>query len=356
MPSTFVAVAPRSAWRCWAMLACAACSHIALTAPAAQGEDASSPALDAASKPAPDSGSDPGMLNLAGDISPVHDPAIIATPSRFYIFSTGEGLPIHQSTDLVHWTLAGQVFATKPAWITTTNAADPNILWAPDVSYFGGLYHLYYAASSFGSQSSCIGHATTASLETPVWQDRGSVICSTQADDWNAIDPAPVIDQAGAVWLALGSFWTGLKLIQIDANGNRLGTEITSLATRANTAVEAAYIIHHGDFYYLFESVDRCCQGVNSTYKIMAGRSPDIKGPYVDADGIPLLSTSPNGGDLIVTSGARWKGPGHNAVLKTVTGDYNIYHAYDGEAAGVPTLRIAKLQWSDDGWPRSSGP
>jgi arabinan endo-1,5-alpha-L-arabinosidase len=247
------------------------------------------------------------------------------------------------------------VFGTKPAWVTTTNPDDPNILWAPDVSHFGGEYHLYYAASSFGSQSSCIGHATTASLETPVWTDQGAVVCSTPADDWNAIDPAPVIDQAGGVWLALGSFWSGLKLIQLDANGNRAGTEITSLATRANTAVEAAYIIHHGDFYYLFESVDRCCQGVNSTYKVMVGRAPDIKGPYVDSEGTPLLSNE-NGGTLIISSGPRWKGPGHNAILQTATGDYNIYHSYDGQADGIPTLRIATLQWSNDGWPLSSGP
>lgn len=292
-------------------------------------------------------------LDVDGDISPVHDPVIIAASGKYYIYSTGEGLPIHESSDLVHWRLTGSAFLQKPDWVKTTAESDPNGLWAPDLSFFNGQYHLYYAASSFGSRNSCIGHATSPSLDPLAWADHGSVICSTTDDDWNAIDPAAVVDQAGGAWLAFGSFWSGLKVMPLDSDGNVVGTAMTSLATRSNQAVEASYIIHHGDSYYLFESVDFCCRGVDSTYKIMVGRSASITGPYVDRDGTPLLA---GGGTLILQGDTRWKGPGHNAILHTDAGDYNIYHSYDADAGGAPTLRISEMTWTSDGWPVSAGP
>jgi arabinan endo-1,5-alpha-L-arabinosidase len=162
-----------------------------------------------------------------------------------------------------------------------------------------------------------------------------------------------IVDHEGSAWLAFGSFWSGLKLIPLELDGTRKGTELYALATRANTAIEAPYLVHRDGFYYLFESVDLCCRGANSTYKTAVGRAADITGPYLDRDGQPLLA---GGGTILVTGGTRWRGPGHNAVLRTSSGDYNVYHSYDAQAGGAPTLRIALLTWSTDGWPTSAGP
>lgn len=298
---------------------------------------------------------EPQTLELSGDITNIHDPQVIEAQGRYYLYSTGEGILVHTSDDLHAWTSAGQVFATKPSWVTTTDAKDPNLLWAPEVSYFGGKYHLFYAASSFGSQNSCIGHATRAELGTgPGWVDSGKpVICSSAANNYNAIDPHAFADEQGNVWLAFGSFWSGLKLIALDTNGVRLDTVVTSLATRANTAVEAPYIIYHGGFYYLFESVDACCKGAASTYKIMVGRSIGVSGPYVDQAEVAL---SAGGGTLVLQGAGRWRGPGHNAILHTQGRDYNVYHSYDADNAGIPTLRISELSWTQDRWPISAGP
>lgn len=295
-----------------------------------------------------------GMVVLSGTTSPVHDPAIIESRGAYYLFSTGQGIKTFVSSNLGAWTATGSVFSTKPSWITTTDPSEPDTLWAPDISFFGGVFHLYYSASSFGSRNSCIGHATTPSLANPVWTDHGSVICSTTSDDWNAIDPNAVIDADGTGWLAFGSFWSGLKLIRLDSAGSRDGSAMYALATRSNQAVEAPFIVRRNSYYYLFESVDACCRGVNSTYKIMVGRATDVRGPYVDQAGTPLLS---GGGTLLVEGNDSWKGPGHNAVLLTRRGDYfNVYHSYDVNRAGTPTLRIAELRWSADDWPSSAGP
>lgn len=292
---------------------------------------------------------EPSMLALAGAIAPVHDPSIIEIDGLYFVYATGTGLPVRTSVDLVNWSLAGQVFSTAPSWITTTETGRRNDLWAPDVSSFGGLYHLYYAASSFGSNVSCIGHATSASPATNAWTDRGAVICSTASDTWNAIDPAVILDETGAPWLAFGSFWSGLKLIPLASDGSRDGTAMYALATRDDRAVEAPFLVRHDGFYYLFESTGLCCRGVDSTYQIRVGRSPDVRGPYVDADGVALLA---GGGTLVVDADERWRGPGHNAILGEA---YNVFHAYDANASGIPTLRISELRWID-GWPVSAGP
>jgi arabinan endo-1,5-alpha-L-arabinosidase len=297
------------------------------------------------------------VLDLSGAITQVHDPHIVKDGDTYYLFSTGQGISVRTSKDLRVWKGAGSVFASKPSWITTTAPTDPNHLWAPEVRYFGGQFHLYYSASKFGSNQSCIGHATRSSLSSGSWVDQGDALfCSNQggaSNDYNAIDPSPFEDEDGKLWLAFGSFWSGLKLIRLDDSGRRDGPDLFSLATRPNKAVEAPYLLHRGDYYYLFESVDSCCQGASSSYKTMVGRSKSISGPYVDAEGSSLIA---GGGSLVLEGEGRWRGPGHNAILVDDGRYYNVYHSYDAQGSGVPNLRIAEMTWSDDGWPVSAGP
>jgi arabinan endo-1,5-alpha-L-arabinosidase len=301
--------------------------------------------------------SEPQILELSGAITDVHDPQIAKDGDTYYLFSTGQGVQIRTSSDLKSWQKAGQVFASKPAWITTTGSAEPNLLWAPEVRFFGGTFHLYYSASKFGSNQSCIGHATKASLASADnWADLGAAFCSNldgPPQDFNAIDGSPFQDQEGKLWLPFGSFWSGLKMLRLDEDGKTSGPDLFSLATRPNTAVEAPHLFYHDGYYFLFESVDSCCQGSQSTYKTMVGRSTDVTGPYLDQSGVLL---SAGGGTLVLKGGVRWRGPGHNAILQDGSRYLNIYHSYDADHGGVPTLRISEMTWSDDNWPISAGP
>ena len=300
----------------------------------------------------------PEALTLSGNLG-THDPVVIEADGRFYLFSTGNNLGAKTSTDLTSWQAAPEVFSsmTRPAWIADEVPGASN-LWAPDISYFGGSYHLYYSASTFGSNHSCIGHLTRAALDAGSWTDRGSVICSNAGaadDDWNAIDPNVVVDREGKAWLAFGSFWGGLKLIPLDANGARVGTSLQAIAARPNNggALEAPYIVRRCGYYYLFSSFDRCCDGVNSTYNIRVGRSTSVSGPYSDKNGTALMQ---GGGTPVLSGGTRWKGPGHNAVIFSGNAAYNVYHSYDANNGGDPFLRISEIAWDSDGWPISGGP
>jgi|GEM_PF-201378 len=297
----------------------------------------------------------PNQLALSGAITDVHDPSVIAAGGGYHLFSTGPGLMKRTSPDLKTWTFAGSVFPENPPWVVQ-RFGNLDSLWAPDISFFGGTYHLYYAASSFGSNHSCIGHATKADLTSSApWDDHGPVICSNDegsVDDWNAIDANVIVDASGTPWLSFGSFWGGLKLIQLDDTGARVGSSLVALSTGPGTAVEAPYIVYRAPYYYLFASFDLCCRGADSTYRVVVGRSTSIAGPYLDRTGLPMLQA---GGTPVVSGDSRWRGPGHNAVIQRAGQWLNVYHSYDALNGGIPTLRISELVWQE-GWPVSAEP
>ncbi len=295
---------------------------------------------------------------LTGNITPVHDPCIIKEGDTYYLFCTGAGIPVRKSTDLVNWKLRlpPVVFAGVPDWAREI-VPGQNDFWAPDISYFNDRFHLYYSVSLFGMNRSVIGLATSPTLdfnaENYEWVDQGLVVQSTMADNYNCIDPNLVLDADGVPWLAFGSFWSGIKMRRLDYETGKPSEEdptLYSLAMRTtnNGAVEAPFIIRKGDFYYLFVSFDSCCQGVNSTYRVMVGRSENVTGPYVDRDGVDMVA---GGGTQVTFPTDRYRGPGHNAILQDDGVDYIVYHAYDANFQGAATLRIDPLVWDSDGWP-----
>jgi arabinan endo-1,5-alpha-L-arabinosidase len=305
-------------------------------------------------------GLSPAPSQLSGDTR-VHDPSMLREDDTYYVFSTGDEYGLNQGTiqirasqDLADWRLVGTVFPAIPDWVARELAGAPPNLWAPDISFWGGTYYLYYAGSRFGSNSSVIGLATNTTLDpdNPAyqWVDQGLVIRSQAGDNWNAIDPNLAFDAAGTPWLAFGSFWDGIKMRRIDPATGKLAGDSTlhGLASRGGDAIEAPAILFRDRFYYLFVSFDRCCRGADSTYKIMVGRSPDIGGPYLDRQGRPMAE---GGGSLVLEGGNRMRGPGGQALLNDA-GTYRlIYHAYDAFDLGTPRLQIRDLRWDAGGWP-----
>jgi arabinan endo-1,5-alpha-L-arabinosidase len=296
-------------------------------------------------------GKAPGVLAMSGDLG-THDPSVVEDSGVFYELHTGPLLPGKTSTDLAAWRGAGSAFTGgNPSWIASKvpGATD---LWAPDLSFFGGQFHLYYAASTFGKNTSCIGHATRAHMNAGSFADHGSVMCSGGNDDFNAIDPNLVVDLDGTPWLAFGSFWSGIKIVKLDATGARADNTVHAIASRNGGAIEAPYIVRRCGFFYLFVSFDKCCAGADSTYNVRVGRSATLLGPYADKAGTAMMS---GGGTQIVGGGGNFAAAGHNAVLFHGTSAYDIFHAYptDGSAA---RLRVAELTWGSDGWPVSGGP
>lgn len=281
----------------------------------------------------------------------IHDPTMIRTSSgQYLVYATGGGISFKSSTDRIAFSAGADAFRTKPGWWSTYSSVPE--AWAPDISYQGGKYLMYYSVSSFGSQKSAIGLATSTTGQPGSWTDQGTVYTSSAANDFNAIDPNLFVDDDGKWWLSFGSWWGGIKMIQINpSTGKQLSSNTTrhSLAYRptGTKAVEAPYIVKRNGYYYLFASYDTCCAGTSSTYKVKVGRATSVTGPYVDKNGV---SMSNNGGTPVLESHGRYIGPGGQSIYKDVDGDLIVYHYYDGQDNGTPKLGVNLLNWSS-GWP-----
>ncbi|MEV6347646.1 arabinan endo-1,5-alpha-L-arabinosidase [Actinoplanes sp. NPDC051851] len=291
-------------------------------------------------------GSYPEPLLALGD-SNVHDPSMVKTGNGTYLIAyTGANIRLKTSADRETWTDAGAAFPDGTPWTAEYTPGNPD-LWAPDISYHDGRYQLYYSASTFGSHHSAIFLATSPSGAPGSWTDRGLVIESRTSDDFNAIDPNLFVDGTGRWWLTFGSFWTGIKQIELDpATGLRTGDTMTALATRGDTAIEAPYLVEHGGYYYLWVSFDRCCQGAASTYRTMVGRSTSPNGPFADRDGTPMTA---GGGTEVLAGHDDVHGPGHEAVFSDDDGDLLVYHYYAD--SGSPYLGIDPIAYDEAGWP-----
>jgi arabinan endo-1,5-alpha-L-arabinosidase len=286
----------------------------------------------------------------------VHDPSMIWDGTRYFLFATGGTLAVRSSTNLLQWSSAGNIFSATPAWVTTALGSDPGSLWAPDISYFNCQFHVYYAGSTFGSNTSVIGLATTPVLDRNKtgyqWTDQGMVVQSKSSDNFNAIDPSVAFDGDGSPWLAFGSFWTGIKLRQLDPATGKLSTGNTTtyaIAGRGNGgAIEAASIVSHNGFYYLFVSFDACCKGVDSTYRTMVGRAPAITGPYTDKAGKNMTSGA---AEQLLASSGRYIGPGGGTAWKNGDSYLYAYHYYDGDDNGASKLAIRPITFDSTDWP-----
>ena len=295
-------------------------------------------------------GVDPGMRH-------VHDPSMIYSDGYYYVFSTGR-IEMKRSRDLVDWQHLGSAVPVLPEWVQD-KVEGVSDLWAPDVTYHNGRYYICYSGSTWGSQRSVLGLMSNVTLDPYAsnyeWVDEGMILESTpeSTPEFNAIDGTFVRDASGDMWLVFGSHWEGIMLTRLDNSTLKPTTTpptVHQIARRSNSvSSEGSYIIYRNGFYYLFVNWGSCCNGIDTDYKIMVGRSGSITGPYVDRQGVPMLYD--NGGTLVVFNNSRWIGAGH-ADITTVGGqDYFTYHVYDGYADGTPTLRVNELGWSDDGWP-----
>jgi arabinan endo-1,5-alpha-L-arabinosidase len=304
----------------------------------------------------------------------VHDPVMIRENGVYYLFATGMGVSVFSSTDMKAWKREKPVFSEPPVWAVETVPTYRGHTWAPDIYYHKGEYYLYYSVSAFGKNTSAIGVATNKTLDPNSpdfkWVDHGKVIQSYPGvTNWNAIDPNLIFDDKGVPWFSYGSFWDGLQLVPLNPDLKTIpeGKEPVTFASRkpdpnmenppsidnnpvdaGGNAIEAPFIFRKGKYFYLFASIDYCCKGVNSTYKMIIGRSENVQGPYLDKEGRSLRT---GGGSILMQGDENWHGVGHNAVARFDGTDYLIFHAYDAADNGRSKLRIFELDWDEKGWP-----
>ncbi|THV34703.1 family 43 glycosylhydrolase [Glycomyces buryatensis] len=298
--------------------------------------------------------------SLGGSLG-AHDPALWAgcAGQPWFVYATGDirfsngNIPILRSTNGGQtWQNAGYMWNTKPAWTTQQIPGSEN-LWAPEIHYDAaqGLYYLYYSVSTFGSQRSAIGLATSPSLDPSApgygWTDRGAVFQSYNGNAYNAIDANIIVDASGRHWMVFGSWQQGIHTIELDwpSGKPKAGATPIRLATKSG-GIEGPSMMQRGGYYYLFTSIGTCCAGANSTYKITVGRSTSPTGPFVDASGVDMR----NGGGTVVLGAY---GTNVAAGGQSIHRGFMAYHAY-GRSGGF-SLDIEQIQWNSAGWPVLDG-
>lgn len=293
-----------------------------------------------------------------------HDPVMIKQGDTYYLYCTGP--TVSTSKNMVNWTNRGRVFDPPPEWPKESLPNYRGGMWAPDISYHNGKYYFFYSSSAFYKNTSVIGVATntTLDLDDPgyKWVDHGKLVESVPGRDmFNAIDPNFVVDDEGNGWLTFGSFWMGMKLVRLneDFTGLAEPQEWYTIAARPRDldhtgerlpgegALEAPFIFKKNGMYYLFVSFDYCCRGVQSTYKIMVGRSEKVTGPYLDKYGQDMVTGAAT---PVLVGNYDWPGVGHNSAYTIDGKDYLVFHAYDAADDGSSKLVIREIRW-EDGWP-----
>ena len=274
------------------------------------------------------------------------DPTLIEVDGTFYLYATEDtrNVPIMVSNNLVTWKQAGTVFteANRPNFVKNGG------VWAPDVNKIGNYYVLYYCMSVWGGIDSCgIGVAISDNPQGP-WVNRGKLFTSSEIGVRNSIDPF-FIQEDGKNYLFWGS-WFGIWGIELSENGLAVkqGAEKKQIA---GTAYEGAYIHKHDGYYYLFGSNGNCCEGFNSKYITVVGRSKNLFGPYVDRKGRLMMENHYE--TVLQGDGINFFGPGHNSEIVTDNkgNDWILYHAYTKFTGDrYRTLMLDKVEWKD-GWP-----
>lgn len=288
-----------------------------------------------------------------------HDPVMAYENGIYHLFATGRGIQHATSPDRKTWTLLRNGAMGKiPQWTHDSVPGFRDHVWAPDIIRYNGKWWLAYSCSTFGKNTSAIGLLSADSLGGRIdWKDEGSLVCSRQhRDRWNAIDPNFVVGEDGQPWLTWGSFWDGIQLARLDSTmhiaqpSNQRTIARRYLDGRGNNPVEAPFIFRHGDYYYLFVSWDLCCKGMDSSYKVVVGRSKTVAGPYLDRDGKDMAE----GGGTLVIEGDKltYEAAGHSSAYHFDGKDIFVCHGYYIARGGASILIQKEMKWDDEGWPK----
>lgn len=297
------------------------------------------------------------------------DPTVVrAKNGTFYTYATG--CKMLSSTNFVKWTKQSDPIS-RPTWNDSTytengsKKTDYYSLWACDVSYLDGKYYMQYASALWGN-----GYRTGIGVavgDSPTkFTDAGKLFRSTEIGVWNSIDPC-FYQEKDKKYIIWGSFHDiciaeleddglAVKNFKPINNPNDAGKQKRfSGATKiAGGAFEGPMIHKRGKYYYLFCSVGSCCEGANSTYKTVVGRSTSLKGPYVNKTGGDMKYDNYQ---TIIRGNDRWRGPGHNSEVVTDDEgqDWLLYHCYDmNNGCNGRLLLLDKINWVND-WPEIEG-
>lgn len=280
-----------------------------------------------------------GTLNAQIGKPFIHDPStIMESDGKYYTFGTGGGGLI-----------------SEDGWTWNSGATRPGGGAAPDAIKIGDRYLIAYGATGGGLGGGHNGRILTMWNKTldpksPDFKFTDAVVVASSdgIEDNDAIDPGLLLDPTdGRLWLSYGTYFGNIRLIELDPK--------TGFRVEGNIALdiaidcEATTLIYRDGWYYLLGTHGTCCDGANSTYNIVVGRSKKVTGPYLDNVDREMLK---GGGKMVLAAGGRVNGPGHFGLIDLGDGvqKMSCHFEADLDQSGRSTLGIRPLLWKN-GWP-----
>ncbi|MEP6610375.1 MAG: arabinan endo-1,5-alpha-L-arabinosidase, partial [Mucilaginibacter sp.] len=267
----------------------------------------------------------------------IHDPStVVECDGKYYTFGTGGGGLI-----------------SEDGWTWNGGGVRPGGGAAPDAIKIGKRYMVVYGATGGGAaHKGAIFTMWNKTLDpkSPDFKYSEPVVVTTSDgyEDFDAIDPGVMLDPVtGRLWLSCGTYFGTVRVIELDPNTGKLvqGNKPVDVAIDC----EASDLIYHDEWYYLLATHGSCCDGPNSTYNIVVGRSKRVTGPYIDNVGRNMLE---GGGKMVAVTGGKLIGPGHfgRMVLGDGIEKMTCHYEADLDQGGRSVLGIRPLLWKN-GWP-----
>jgi xylan 1,4-beta-xylosidase len=292
------------------------------------------------------------------------DPSIVRVGDDYYVatstFEWYPGVQIHHSRDLVHWRLLTRPLA-RASQLNMLGDPDSCGIWAPCLTYAGGLFHLVYTDVKRYGRTSQPGAAGAALRDF-----HNYLVTSPRIDGpWSepihlnssGFDPSLFHDEDGRKYL-LNMLWdhrpgqnrfAGIVLQEYSPAERRLvGSRRNIFTGTAIGFTEAPHLYRRDGFYYLITAEG----GTGWGHAVTMARSRSIDGPY-DLHPDVYVMTARHRPD------APLQRAGHADLVETQSGEtYMVYLCgrplkNRGRCVLGRETAIQRMIWSADGWLRT---
>ena len=270
----------------------------------------------------------------------IHDPStIVECDGKYYTFGTGGG---------------GLISAD--GWTWESGAVRPGGGAAPDAIKIGDRYLVGYSSTGGGLGGGHAGRILTMWNKTLdpnspdfAFTEPVEVAHSEMDEDCDAIDIGFLMTPDGRLFCTFGTYFGNIRQVELDpkTGSRKEGARDIDVAIDC----EASSMMYRDGWYYLLGTHGTCCDGVNSTYNIIVGRSRSPYGPFLDNVGRDMLQ---GGGKMVVAAEERNFGAGHfgRYIVEPGVEKMSFHWEADLDRSGRSVLAIRPILWKE-GWPEA---
>jgi len=270
------------------------------------------------------------------------DPSVVRVGEEYFLatstFEYAPGVPIHRSTDLVHWELIGHALTREDQWPLGT-FKDSRGIFAPTLRFHDGKFWMIVTDVDGG------GGQILVTAEDPA----GKWSPSVRLLGIPGIDPDLAWDDEGRLLVTFcATLEPVIHIMQAEVDpttGENLEKPRSMWSGTGMNHPEAPHLIRRGDWWYLMIAEG----GTHTGHAVSIARSRDPRGPFEGAPHNPILSHRSLGHPVQST--------GHADLVERPDGSWAILYLATRPRGGFPGWHVngretflADVVWRED-WP-----